>query len=41
MWVFIVNHMATSNEKNELLKLFQAFDKNGDGQLERNELIEG
>lgn len=33
--------MATMEEKNELLKTFQALDLNGDGQLTRQELIEG
>mgnify|MGYP003876820667 CR=1 FL=1 len=40
-WVFLVNYLATKEEKNELLKTFQALDLNGDGQLTREELIQG
>lgn len=40
-WVFLVNYLATKEEKKELLKTFQALDKNGDGQLNREELING
>jgi Ca2+-binding EF-hand superfamily protein len=36
-----VNYFATKEEKNELLKTFQALDLNGDGQLSREELIAG
>jgi len=40
-WVFLVTYMSTREEKAELLKTFQALDLNGDGQLTREELIEG
>lgn len=33
--------MATEDEKNELLRSFQELDLNGDGELSRDELIEG
>lgn len=38
---YIVNHLLTKDEKNELLELFQAFDKNGDGVLSKEEIFEG
>ena len=38
---FIVNHLMSKEEKNELLELFQAFDKNGDGVLSKEEIYEG
>jgi len=40
-WVFLVSYLATKEEKNQLLKTFQALDLNGDGQLSRDELIIG
>jgi len=33
--------LATKEEKNQLLKTFQALDLNGDGQLSKEELIIG
>lgn len=39
--MFLVTYMATREEKNELLKTFQSLDVNGDGQLNREELING
>ena len=33
--------MATKEEKSDLMKVFAAFDKNGDGLLTEDELIEG
>ena len=33
--------MSTSQEKTNLLKTFQALDLNGDGQLTKDELLEG
>lgn len=38
---YIVNHLLTKEEKNELLELFQSFDKNGDGVLSKEEIYEG
>lgn len=38
---YIVNNLLTKDEKNELLDLFQAFDKNGDGVLTKEEIYEG
>ena len=38
---YIVNHLITKDDKNELLELFQQFDKNGDGVLSKEEIMEG
>ena len=38
---YIVNHLITKEDKNELLGLFQQFDKNGDGVLSREEILLG
>lgn len=38
---FMVNYLATSSEKQELLTQFQALDLNGDGRLSREELVIG
>jgi len=37
----IANNFINSEAKNPLLKSFEAMDKNGDGVLTREELIEG
>merc|ERR1712226_295665 len=41
VYYFIVNNMATKEEKNELIKTFKALDANGDGKLTREELMAG
>ena len=38
-WNFFVLRLATKDEKKDLLKSFQAIDKNGDGQLSKDELL--
>lgn len=39
--MFMVNFVATKEEKNQLLKQFRALDENNDGKLSREELING
>jgi calcium-dependent protein kinase len=39
--IFMVNFLASKDEKNELLKQFQSLDLNNDGKLSRDELIIG
>ena len=39
--MYLVNHLSTKEEKNELEKTFHALDINGDGKLSREELIIG
>lgn len=41
VWMFIVNYLASKEEKNELMKTFQSLDTNGDGKLSKEELING
>lgn len=41
VYYFIVNNMATREEKNDLIKCFKALDTNGDGKLSKEELING
>lgn len=38
---FIVNQLITKEERSELMKQFQQWDKNGDGVLSKEEIIEG
>lgn len=38
---FIVNQLITKEERSELMKQFQEWDKNGDGVLSKEEIIEG
>lgn len=41
VYYFIVNNMATKEEKNDQIKTFKALDLNGDGQLTKEEINEG
>ena len=38
---FFVSTVTSASERSELLKIFHMFDKNGDGQLSKKELLEG
>ncbi len=38
---YIVNHLISKEDKNELIELFQQFDTNGDGVLTKDEIMEG
>jgi len=38
---YIVNQLMSKQERGELLNLFQVWDKNGDGVLSRDEILEG
>jgi len=38
---YIVNHLMSKEDKNEMLDIFQSFDKNNDGVLSREEIFEG
>ena len=40
-WTFFTNFLACNEEKEELLKTFRILDENGDGNLSREELING
>jgi len=40
-WVFLVSYFSTKKEKEKLLELFKAIDKDGDGELTQEELKEG
>ena len=39
--MFIVSQLMTKKEKEELAEIFTALDKNGDGKLTPDELLEG
>ena len=41
IYMFLVNFLSTSEEKNEMLSLFKALDLNGDGLLTKEELLIG
>ena len=38
---FIANQIMTNNEKIELLSVFKSLDKDGNGILDKNELLDG
>jgi calcium-dependent protein kinase len=38
---YIVNHLMSKEDKNEMMEIFSSFDKNGDGVLSRDEIFEG
>lgn len=38
-WIFIVNNLTTNEEREELLRTFEALDLNHDGLLSKEELI--
>ena len=38
---FIVHHLSSTEEINNLRKIFETFDENGDGRLTYNELFDG
>lgn len=38
---FIANNIVSQQDKEELLETFKSLDKDGDGELSREELIEG
>lgn len=39
--MYIVSQLMTNKEKNDLKEIFTALDKNGDGMLTQEELLEG
>lgn len=41
VWVFLVSLLASKDEKNDLLKIFEKLDLNGDGTLSKGELMTG
>lgn len=40
-YMFIVGYLTTKEEKEDLMRTFKAFDKNNDGYLTQDELVEG
>lgn len=41
IWIFLIQNLATNEEHKKLMKLFEALDKDGNGVLEKDELIQG
>lgn len=41
IYFFLVNHMASKDERRELINTFKALDTNNDGVLSKDELLEG
>lgn len=41
IYFFLVNHMASKEERRELINTFKALDTNNDGELSKDELLEG
>lgn len=41
IWIFFVTFCVNSDEKTKLLQTFKTLDLNGDGQLTKEELIQG
>lgn len=40
-FTFIASHLTSKEERNQLIETFKALDKNGDGTLSREEILEG
>lgn len=38
---FIISNLSTKKEQQELINTFKAFDKNGNGTISKDELLEG
>ena len=41
IWIFLVQNLATNDEQKKLMQLFEALDKDGNGMLNKQELISG
>lgn len=41
IWVFIVQNVANNEEKNKLLEIFKALDKDNDGLLTKDDIVKG